>query len=206
MRFLASVAASIALSVPLAAATVPSPPAGASTTTYLCKSAAYSCTLGGYSAASASRAGWAWRFYGGTWPSYNAYGPHNCTLYVAYRLARAGITLSWHGNGSEWAQLAGSHGALVNHTPTPGSVAQWMSGHVAYVESVSARGVVITDDNFSGSYTTRQLLTQSTNWPSYFLHFGNSAKPTPKPASQTTKPAPPIATVFTITSHHAKKA
>jgi surface antigen len=144
--------------------------AGASTT-YLCKSADYRCTVGGYNAMTAKRTGWAWRFYGGTWPSYNVYGPHNCTLYAAFRLENEGITLSWHASGRDWARVAAANGVRVDSTPSVGAIAQWDAGHVAYVEAVTPRGVVITDDNYSGAYTTKQLLTKSGNWPSHFLHF-----------------------------------
>ena len=150
-------------------------PAGAYTT-YLCKSADYRCTVGGYNASTVKRTGWAWRFYGGTWPSYNTYGPHNCTLYAAYRLEREGITLNWHANGSDWARVGAANGIKVDANPTVGSIAQWDVGHVAYVEAVTPRGVVITDDNYRGSYTTKQLLTKAGNWPSHFLHFTGSAR------------------------------
>ena len=150
-------------------------PAGAYTT-YLCKSADYRCTVGGYNASTVKRTGWAWRFYGGTWPSYNTYGPHNGTLYAAYRLEREGITLNWHANGSDWARVGAANGIKVDANPTVGSIAQWDVGHVAYVEAVTPRGVVITDDNYRGSYTTKQLLTKSGNWPSHFLHFTGSTR------------------------------
>ena len=110
-------------------------PAGAYTT-YLCKSADYRCTVGGYNASTVKRTGWAWRFYGGTWPSYNTYGPHNCTLYAAYRLEREGITLNWHANGSDWARVGAANGIKVDANPTVGSIAQWFLHHETIADEV----------------------------------------------------------------------
>jgi hypothetical protein len=59
------------------------------------ESPGYDCTVGGYASWVAHPSGWAWNYYGGAMPSHNSYGPHNCTLYVAYRLQVEGITLSW---------------------------------------------------------------------------------------------------------------
>src|ERR1700689_558961 len=66
-------------------------------------SPSYACTVGGYATWLTSPSGWAWNFYGGSEPSHNAYGPHNCTLYVAYRLQERGITLTWSSNAFDWA-------------------------------------------------------------------------------------------------------
>ncbi len=177
-------------------------PAGANTT-YLCKSADYRCTVGGYSATTVKNSGWAWRFYGGTWPSYNVYGPHNCTLYAAFRLEHEGVTLNWHANGSDWARVGAANGVKVNTTPAVGAIAQWDAGHVAFVEAITPRGVVITDDNYSGSYTTKQLLTKSGNWPSHFLHFSRRtalAEPSEAPVMN-----PDLSKVWSITKSKAKR-
>ena len=164
-----------ALSVVIPVALVSAETSAGASTTYLCKSASYACTSGGYTARTAAHSGWAWRFYGGSIPHYNAYGPHNCTLYAAFRLERQGIVLNWHGDGDQWASLAREHGATVNAQPAVGAIAEWNSNHVAYVERVLPHAIIISDDNWSGAYTTRQLLTKSGNWPSAFIHF---ARPT----------------------------
>ncbi|MGC2484758.1 MAG: CHAP domain-containing protein [Acidimicrobiales bacterium] len=112
------------------------------------ESPSYACTVAGYAAWLKNPSGWAWNFYGGSEPSHNAYGPHNCTLYVAYRLQAAGLTLSWSANAYDWASAAAANGDVVNQTPSVGSVAQWNTGHVAYVDAVTAHYIVITSDNY----------------------------------------------------------
>ncbi len=122
----------------------------------------------------------AWSDYGGSYPSYNTYGPHNCTLYVAYRLQQNGITLSWSANASYWANEAASAGAVVNQTPTVGAVAQWNDDHVAFVDAVTARYIVITADNYQpynvgtmpGGFTDSfEIARNSAAMPDNFVHF-----------------------------------
>lgn len=143
--------------------------------TLSCSSAAYSCTGGGYSASSASTSGWPWSNYGYPWATKNSYGPHNCTLYAAFRLAKNGLGFpGWSDNGGRWHTHSSSH---PNTLPAVGSIAEWSAGHVAYVESVSYQGITISDDSAStdgsnGNKTTRQTITWgSTHWPNYFLHM-----------------------------------
>jgi surface antigen len=149
-------------------------------------SPSYACTVGGYAAWLTNPSGWAWSFYGGSMPSHNAYGPHNCTLYVAYRLQERGITLSWSSNAFDWAGAAASHGASVNQTPAVGSVAQWNSGHIAYVDAVTSRTILITSDNYQpygagtmpGGFTDSFIISlDSPAMPDNFIHF-------PAPAAQ----------------------
>jgi surface antigen len=146
----------------------------------------YGCTLGGYGAWIAHPSGWAWQYYGGSNPSYNAYGPHNCTLYVAYRLQETGVTLTWSANGSAWAYDAASHGASVNQTPSVGAVAQWNVGHVAYVEAVTPKYILITADNFQpydvgtlpGGFTDSYVIARnSPAMPDNFIHFSAPTVP-----------------------------
>ena len=125
-----------------------------------CKSSAYACTSGGYAATSGTTGnGWAWKYYGeqGAGGIGTATGPHNCTLYAAWRLQQNGVTdpgLAW-GNASQWGvKLAGK----TNRIPAVGSIAWWQGGnHVAYVEEVSAdrTRVRITADNYvpAGGFT-----------------------------------------------------
>lgn len=140
----------------------------------------YACTIDGYSAWLTHPSGWAWSDYGGSIPSHNAYGPHNCTLYVAYLLQESGITLSWSANATSWALEAAEHGAVVNQTPTAGSVAQWNSGHIAFVDAVTPRSIVITSDNYQpydvgtlpGGFTDSFDISRSSPaMPDNFIHF-----------------------------------
>jgi surface antigen len=179
----------VAFSGVLALIAVTAPRAGA---TVICRTTTgYSCALGGYSAASA-RMSWWWQLYGGsTNVSYDKDGgPHNCTLYAAYRLAQNGYTpgrnasgglIVW-GNASDWAHLAKQlSGVPVNHSPAVGSIAQWNTttgpnakdGHVAYVETVGAGGgtIVISEDMYGFNETAQETLTRgSPGWPDSFIH------------------------------------
>ena len=173
----------------------------------------YTCTKNsGYDATSAQHSGWPWDSYGGTSnASYNS-GPHNCTLYAAFRIAQNNIAntgnlrvLESLGNASQWAVNAANH-FLVNQTPAVGAIAQWNVGggvnqqgqplgHVAYVESVGPgnTGITISEDNFvpasapnfPGGYTAEIHITNgSPVWPANFIHFSEPA-PTPSPAIAT---------------------
>ncbi len=144
----------------------------------------YACTVGGYAAWLTHPSGWAWSDYGGSYPSHNAYGPHNCTLYVAYLLQESGITLSWSANASTWASEAANNGVVVNQRPAVGSVAQWNSGHIAFVDAVTPQYVVITSDNFQpsgagtmpGGFTDSfEILRDSPAMPDNFVHFATPA-------------------------------
>src|SRR5690348_11296699 len=60
----------------------------------------YACTGAGYRG---QNDGWPGRKYGGQWPSRNAYGPHNCTLYAAYRAWKNGAAdPGWSANANGW--------------------------------------------------------------------------------------------------------
>ena len=144
------------------------------------ESPSYACTVAGYAAWLKNPSGWAWSYYGGSEPSHNAYGPHNCTLYVAYRLQSAGLTLTWSANAYDWATDAAANGAVVNQTPSVGSVAQWNNGHVAYVDAVTAHYIVITSDNYQpygvatmpGGFTDSFDISRlSPAMPDNFIHF-----------------------------------
>jgi len=145
----------------------------------------YACTVGGYAAWLSHPSGWAWSDYGGSYPSHNTYGPHNCTLYVAYRLQESGITLSWSANAFNWASEAVSNGAVVNPTPAVGSVAQWNTGHVAYVDAVTAHYILITSDNFQpydvetmpgGFSDSFDIARNSPAMPDNFIHFARPSR------------------------------
>ncbi|WP_396349620.1 CHAP domain-containing protein [Geodermatophilus sp. DSM 44513] len=141
-----------------------------------CHDRGYACVTGGYAATAASTGNsWAWRYYGeqGAGGIGTPSGPHNCTLYVAWRLQQAGMVdpkRAW-GNASEWGNVFSS-----DRRPAVGSVAWWKSGnHVAYVEQVSADGaqVYVRADNYvpsgAGGYTDAGWI--SVNAPTGFLHI-----------------------------------
>jgi surface antigen len=136
-----------------------------------CMSYAYGCTPN-YSGGNASNT-WAWKYYGGSYAA-TPTGYHNCTLYVAWRLAQNGMGDpggSW-GNAVSWASSIGGG----NHTPALGSIAWWGSeqgggfGHVAYVEQVNGGNVYVRADNYSssGGYTTAGWIAASS--VDLFLH------------------------------------
>ena len=68
-----------------------------------CISEGYKCAGAGYRYATVRASGWPWQKYGGAQASYDSFGPHNCTLYVAYRLKKNG----WK-NPRGWSDNAGS--------------------------------------------------------------------------------------------------
>ena len=150
------------------APTAPTPPAAVATTQHLHPNrdvsgvstpypcgpdVGYSCTPG-YTGTNAT--GWAWSYYG--CPNYasgcTAGTPHNCTLYVSYRLMLNGVKdPGWYDNANNWANQANSHHVPVDQIPAVGAIAQWNSGigHVAYVEASDASGITITmDDYYTG--------------------------------------------------------
>jgi len=132
--------------------------------TYVCeKSSGYDCMPGtGYTGQTV------WR----------SYGPgHNCVSYAAYMLQRNGSDRPWEGrlgDGSEWDEHARAAGYVVDTTPVVGSIAQWDggSGHVAYVDEVTADHIVVTEDNYSGYSASRRIgRASSTFAEAEFLHI-----------------------------------
>jgi len=148
------------------------PGAGSPGVTGLCVSGDYSCAGGGYTGSE-------------PWGYYTAYGSrdaagrlHNCTTYAAFRLAQNGVPKpTWYGNADEWDDKARAAGVRVDGIAAAGAIAQWngpagSAGHVAYVESVDAEGIVTTDDNYSSQVTTRyRILRTSPSWPDSFIHL-----------------------------------
>jgi surface antigen len=137
-----------------------------------CISEGYKCARAGYRYETVRRSGWPWARYGGAQASYNAAGPHNCTLYAAFRLAKNGLKFpGWYDNAGSWYRHI-SH-RKVNGHPAVGAIAEWGT-HVAYVESVSAWGITTSDDNYGYNRTTGQMIVWgSAHWPNHFLHFAD---------------------------------
>ena len=174
-------ALSVGLLIPVSAAVqaVTTHVAGASPGTYLCNRADYGCTTGGYSGTDP----WGYWRYGST----NSYGYHNCTAYAAFKLAANGAGNPGNlGNASDWANSARSKGIRVDGSPAVGSIAQFNSGHVAYVEEVGNGYIVTTDDNYGYNNTTRQQRTPGHGWPDNFIHLAD--------VPQATNPDPPSIT------------
>jgi len=140
-------------------------PAGADDgVTYICdKSSGYECMPGtGYTGQTV------WR----------STGPgHNCVSYVAYMLQRNGSERPWEGrlgDGSDWDEHARAAGYAVDTIATVGAIAQWDggSGHIAYVDEVTADAIVVTEDNYSGYSSARRIARASTTFAeAEFLHI-----------------------------------
>ena len=124
-------------------------------------------------------------------PYWSMYAGNNCTNYVAFVESTIyGVVTPSHrlGDAGQWPTTATLDRALVNHTPTIGSVAEWdggspgipSPGHVAIVEEVGPHNsyIVISQQNISdvdGYNWTRINANNSGNqweeWPSNFIHF-----------------------------------
>ncbi len=115
-----------------------------------------------------------WRMYAG----------HNCTNYVAYRMIMKGVQdAPWgYPGGSAWQWRAGAKKAKikVDTTPAVGAVMQWgrntngggSSGHVVYVEKVTATSVTISEDSWSGYGAVRVIRKDSSNYKAAkFIHI-----------------------------------
>jgi surface antigen len=112
---------------------------------------------------------------------------HNCTSYVSYLLAQQGTPEPWHtmGNANRWDDN-GRGKVPVDDVPAVGAVAQWeggsryapgSSGHVAFVEAVTASGIEISEDNHSGGTRRVRLQRGSAYWPSHFVHIDDLGPP-----------------------------
>ena len=134
-----------------------------------------------------------WRMYAG----------NNCTNYVAYVESTAfgaATPPNLLGDADQWPTNALRDGALVNHTPTVGSVAEWnpgspgipSPGHVAVVERVGPDQsyIVISEQNIldANDYAWVKInadssLNQWQQWPSNFIHFPTGEQATPPTTS-----------------------
>ena len=122
-----------------------------------------------------------WRMYSG----------HNCTNYAAYMLIQAGMssTRPWNGNGnaSAWGTL---NADITDQTPAVGAIAWWganqdgagAAGHVAYIESVTADSIRVSEDNYGGEFFWRVIYRSDPAWPTGFVHFKDSSTSTSFPA------------------------
>lgn len=104
------------------------------------------------------------------------YEYRNCTSYVAWKLARAGVPASLFrnlGDASRWiGQVKGEKGVTVSRKPSPGDVAAWDVagvGHVAWVVAVRGSRVIVEDYNYAGTGVYAYHFTGSR--PSGYIHF-----------------------------------
>ncbi|MBB6629543.1 CHAP domain-containing protein [Nocardioides sp. KIGAM211] len=112
---------------------------------------------------------------------WGAYGGHNCTNYVSFRMQQAGAAKPLSGpmgNANQWGHNLAS---ITNQTPAVGSIAWWDSGagqgqdgHVAYVEQVTSDGIITSDDSFGGDFHWHKY-TRGSLWPSGFIHIKDAA-------------------------------
>jgi surface antigen len=124
---------------------------------------------------------------------WNMYAGNNCTNYVAFVESSVyGVAAPTYrlGDAGQWPTTAALHGALVDHTPTIGSVAEWdggspgipSPGHVGVVEEVGPHDsyIVISQQNISdvNDYGWTRINAdgqgnQWEQWPSNFIHFSS---------------------------------
>lgn len=109
-----------------------------------------------------------------------SYAAGNCTRWVAENFSWVGR--AW-GNAGEWLASAQKAGFQTTTTPTPGAVAVWGTGslssfgHVAIVKSVSASGIVVSEENYLGQgiVDTRSIGPHDVQPTGYILPPGGSA-------------------------------
>ena len=119
------------------------------------------------------------------------YAGNNCTNYVAFVESTVfGVDTPAYrlGDAGQWPTTAALHGAVVNHIPTVGSVAEWNGGspgipnpgHVAVVEVVGPHRsyIVISQQNILdvNNYDWTRINANGEGnlweqWPVYFIHF-----------------------------------
>jgi surface antigen len=136
----------------------------------------FSCAGGGYNGTSGQIGGNGWT--SSQYWAYGSAGPsgsrHNCTTYAAYRLQQNGYGFpGWTDNANGWDTQANAHGTPVDQTPAVGAIAQWNSGtgHVAYVEEVTAEYIVTTSDSYGGGTDRQKISRSSAYMPDNFIHF-----------------------------------
>jgi surface antigen len=162
----------------------------------ICAQPGYGCALGGYNAQTAPQQSWAWSMSGS---KYVLNPPHNCTLYVAWRLEQNGAPKpTWSANAGDWWSAAanartpsGGVEAVVNGVPAVGSIADWTipgtDGHVAYVDAVASDGswIQVSADNYPtggswGNWTVQEQINRGTPaWPGHFIHYWDTPPPPP---------------------------
>jgi len=113
------------------------------------------------------------------------YEYRNCTSYVAWRLARAGVSATLFrdlGDATKWLSgVAGEPGVTVGQVPSPGAVAVWVvsagTGHVAWVDSVQGGRVTVSDYNYAGTgaFATHEVTVP----PAGYIRFPRDQRSAP---------------------------
>ena len=150
------------------------------------------CTSPGYGYSCVSESGYTGQ---STWGYPVDSRGHNCTNYVAYRLAQNGAANPGNlGNANNWDNSASAKGFVVDGNPAVGSVAQWEAntgpaagvpeGHVAYVEAVTDTYIDISQDAWGGTTSRARIMRGGSHWPSHFIHIKDKpvTPPTPSPS------------------------
>lgn len=118
---------------------------------------------------------------------WGAVAGHNCTNYIAYRLTHKGRSTDRApkiGSASEWGINLPKAGNAKRHSkPKVGDVAWWSyhrksvrKSHVAYVERVYKDGsVLVSEDNYRGTFYFTRYYKGHKLWPSSFLRFKKSS-------------------------------
>ncbi|MGH3306297.1 MAG: CHAP domain-containing protein [Nocardioides sp.] len=135
-----------------------------------------------------------------------------CTSWVAHRLSQLnGISFTnWYegrhwGDADQWADVAKSIKIKPDETPSPGDVAWYARGHVAYVESVNPDGsIMISEMNFDGHNGFRMITVYpGPSWPDKFIHLADNV-----PGASTVVPvdttAPTAPTGLRVASHRGR--
>lgn len=153
-----------------------------------------------------------WRSGGGTPYYYNGvfqfnydswgYAVQNCTSWVAWALHdRNGFEIPRAiGNAKEWGGWAKNNGYTVDGNPKIGSVAWWISNHVAWVKSVNSDGTVTIEEynyNWSGTYNCRNIPINSVQ----YIHFKDINPDTTPPNISDVKITDVDASGFTVWCH-----
>ena len=127
-----------------------------------------------------------------------------CTSYCAHKLSKLGYDIgtirrnknlktylkSW--NANLWDDRARELGVKINKTPKAGSIAQWETTHVAYVEKIYANGTIdITEYNWGtpGKFGQRNIKASTVSNFIHFTEFGQTTNPDEPavPAANATK-------------------
>ena len=106
---------------------------------------------------------------------------HNCTSYVSWVLASAGVEAPWYpmGNANVWDDR-GRGRVPVDDVPAPGAVAVWdggtrlapgAAGHVAMVDVVAPGYIDVSDDTGAGLTRRIRIHQGSPYWPTSFVHI-----------------------------------
>jgi surface antigen len=107
----------------------------------------------------------------------------NCTSYAADKMNEHGVKMTntykqpkgykWSDAGN-WIDAANRAGISYNSSPKHRDIAWFSYKHVAYVESVDAKGnITVSEYNYKAhDYTMRSIKKGTKEYPQYFIHFG----------------------------------